>query len=225
MTRVTRERAFILLVLTAGIAMLLGRFAYIVPVMAIAGKVPGVKDAIQKFGMGPVQEYITRVGTDAVIAGSANVLQGVATEQINRAAGAEPSPYNVAENFLAGAGTAGLIRGVGELASGKRPANVQQASVERPPIRSGPELPTLEQVDTEVGGLLKQQIAERVAAQTPKPPVSRPTPQPPAPAPPRPSLISSPPRWRRSREPWRRPRSPPRSRRGRPRTASPWAPC
>lgn len=142
----------------------------IVPVMAIAGKVPGVKDAIQKFGMGPVQEYITRVGTDAVIAGSANVLQGVATEQINRAAGAEPSPYNVAENFLAGAGTAGLIRGVGELASGKRPANVQQASVERPPIRSGPELPTLEQVDTEVGGLLKQQIAERVAAQTPKPP-------------------------------------------------------
>lgn len=94
-----------------------------IPTAAVLGGIPGVKEAVGKFGLGPVMSFITRHGIEGGIAGGVNTLGAEGVEQINRAAGAAPQDVHPLEQFLTGAAIGGVAGAGGELLRG-RPAKV-----------------------------------------------------------------------------------------------------
>lgn len=144
--------------------------------LAVLGKVPGVQQAVERFGLPRVLEYVARRGTDSVLSGGVNVLQEMAVEQIARAGGAEGRDVNALASFLSGAAaTAGLggaldlaaggVRGVRAAPEGplvrSRANNVEPG----PRVEPRPEVVDAGSADAGVGpGLLEPDATARLAA-------------------------------------------------------------
>jgi len=87
----------------------------VVPFSSVAGKIPGLRKTIAKYGESKTQELLATRTLEALITGASNIGQSYATEQVVRSAGYDPVELRPAEDFIVGVLGHAAVAGLGTL--------------------------------------------------------------------------------------------------------------